>query len=195
MPYPTFNKYKVDVLWFRKQLERAGLSHNGFAALMGQDKGAMSRKLSGKQRITFPDAQAMAKLLGCPLADVTKAGKVPVTPLPAAPSTGSVDANGGIDAAFSIKPPVAGQRPDTAVDVPLPGMQDPMRMAISRTPTRLAELRTSVLGVVFLADGRKLLRIVRPGSIPGRYDLLPAMGLGERENDVEVTRLYPWTMA
>lgn len=63
-------------------------------------------------------------------------------------------------------------------------------LPVEVTPGAPDKWRESWIGIAVLADGRALLRIIRSGSKPGRFDLLPVFGLGDRENDVEISRVH-----
>jgi hypothetical protein len=96
----------------------------------------------------------------------------------------------GFDAACRKRKGV-GEVAEESLDVPLVGTNKRMNLPLATVPLRLADLRDSTVGVAVLADGRELLRTVRPGAQFGVFDLLPFLSMGERENDVELLRFYP----
>lgn len=187
MAYPTHNKFGADVNWFKQQLERKSLSSNGMAALTGVPTSVISRKINGRQQITWDDAEKWARIFGCSVSDVLRAGNVTIHQPPPPPAIGRVNANGELLTMFDTKPKV---REQVSLEVPMPGMRLHTLVPVMVKAEPPGELADSLPGLAILKDGRKLLRIIRPGATFGKYDLLPVFGLGERENDVEIERVH-----
>lgn len=187
MAYPTHNKYGADALWFRHKLDSVGLTSNGLAALTGVNNSVVSRKINGRQQITWEDAEAWAGPLRCAVGDILRAGNVVIKDPPPPPAIGRVDLTGELKTMFDTKPKV---REQVSLEVPLPGMQMHALIPVLVKAEAPDGFQGALPGLVVLKDGRKLLRVVRAGAIVGKYDLLPAFGLGERENDVEIERVH-----
>ena len=192
MGNPTYNRFGVDTLWFRNRIRDQHTTGNSIADKLGLQRSELSRKLTGKRRMTYDDAKLLANVLQAPLRDVLARGNVEVHALPPAAIIGRVDADGAFVAAARDgldKPKIRGHG---NVEVLLPGMSRPMLVPVLVKPTAAIDvLKDSLPGLVVTEDGRTLLRVIRSGSQAGRYDLLPAFGLGARENDVAI-RVVHW---
>lgn len=65
----------MDILWFKQQQRRAGVTAADIAAHLGKTRSNVSNILNGHQRMNLEWAQAFAEVLGVPLATVLeKAG-------------------------------------------------------------------------------------------------------------------------
>lgn len=92
-------KAKVDRLWFRQQKERTGLTQKQLGEALASelglrafDEAQISRRLSGRNRWTAQETQALAKILEVPLADVMRA----VGGAAENPTTGTLDDSGRV---------------------------------------------------------------------------------------------------
>lgn len=181
MGNPQGNRFNVDVLWFRHAIADAHLSANGVAVLLGIQKSELSRKINGKRGLGIKDARGLSRELGKPLQDVLRAGNIDTGTTLEAPVIGHLDDAGG----FVPRDPQPLAALYGTILVPLPGMSQVLRVPVMmQAAANVRALKDSLPGLVTTADGRQLLRIIRSGSKPGKFDLLPAFGLGERENDV-----------
>jgi hypothetical protein len=183
MGNPKGNRFGVDVLWFRHAIADARLSANGLAVLLGIQKSELSRKINGKRGLSIKDARGLSKELGKPLQDVLRAGNVATGTTLEAPVIGHDD-DAGI---FVPRAPQPDASTYGIILVTMPGMSVAWRVPVlMRATANVRALKDSLPGLVTTADGRQLLRTIRSGSKPGMFDLLPAFGLGERENDVGI---------
>lgn len=182
------NRFDVDTRWFRSLIEDRITTANAVADKLGWHRSEFSRKLNGRRPFTYEDCEALARLLRSSLQDVLAAANVKAHPAPPPAVLGRVDLSGVFTRVADGKKPKV--RDQGSVEVPQPGMSRLMLVPVLVAAAFPEELKESLPGIAVLADGRALLRVIRTGARAGRYDLLPAFGLGERENDVEVLRVY-----
>lgn len=188
LPPRRGNRFDVNTLWFRNLLRDRYTTANTVADRLGWHRSEFSRKLNGHRPFTFEDCEALARLLDVPMQDVLAAANVKAHRAPPPPLLGRVDLDGVFTPVTDgAKPRV---RDQGSIEVPLPGMSRPMLVPVLVAMSSPEGLKDSLPGVAVLADGRALLRVIRTGSRPGRYDLLPAFGLGSRENDVEIVGVH-----
>ena len=187
MAYPTHNRFGVDTLWFQNAIRNTGESSNSLADSISMHRSALSRKVTGKLRITYDDAELLAGALRVPLSEVLARGTVNVRMAPMPPVTGRVDQSGALMPWDGPKPVV---RDLGSLEVPQEGMSVPLLVPVLVRGAAPDTAKGSLPGLAVLADGRVLLRVIRPGSQAGRHYLLPAFGLGEREHDVELVRIH-----
>lgn len=73
---------QMDDKWFKQQQRRAGVTSEDIAAILGRDRSAVSRILTGRQAMSIEWAEAFAQALGSDLATVLE--KAGVTNAPSA---------------------------------------------------------------------------------------------------------------
>jgi hypothetical protein len=197
-------KHKIDEKWLRLHISRKDYSLRGFAAALGMDPSALHALLKGKRKVQLEEVEAIARLLEQPLAEVlAKVGGLKLGPVPgvpgaavearpaaaAAPVGGSVDALTG---EVKFAPTVESKDADV---VALAMTGDPF-LESWRVLCAPGEVSATLgagmdTAIVRTADGRTLLRKIRPAFAPGRYDLGPVFGFGAREDGVEVVGIIP----
>lgn len=65
----------MDVIWFKAQQKRAGLTSFDLGEAIGRDRSVISRLINGQQKMTLDQARILAEKLGVPLSTmVEKAG-------------------------------------------------------------------------------------------------------------------------
>lgn len=193
--------HKIDKAWFRTQMERIGYTQNEFARLLGIDRGAWSKTLAGIRKMTDAERVKAAKVFGVELHELLPHVGVPVH-VPGArvevrESVGKGYAAGSVGGIVEAPVGEVTFTPDGLLadqvllvvqgDAFLDGWAVECRPAErSATPTREMEA-----AIVQLPDGRMLLRKVRAGFSPGRFDLGPVFGFGSQQNDVEIVGVVP----
>lgn len=92
-------KAKVDRLWFRQQKDRIGVTQKQLGEALAHelglklfDEAQISRRLSGRNRWTAAETQALAKIFGVPLEEVMRA----VGGAAENPTTGTIDDTGRV---------------------------------------------------------------------------------------------------
>lgn len=194
--------HKIDRAWFRARMEDRGYTQNEFARLLGLDRGAWSRTLSGKRKMTDEERVKAASAFGVELQELLPRvgvplhlprGKASVVEVPAATGAGGGRVVGTVDAITGevTLPPEA-----LAAPVALLAIQhDPFYAGwvLTCRPGDVASAPDdeALACIVQLRDGQRLLRKVRPGFTPGRFDLGPVFGFGIQENDVEIAGVIP----
>lgn len=183
----TANRFNVDTAWFRQQLERLGMSSNAMADKMGQARSEISRKLNGQRKFHYDDCVKMAKLLDQPLGAVLLRANVQVDAAPPPPTVGALNHDGELIAREGEKPRL---RDLMTLEIPIQGTDAKSRLTFLVAQATEQELRHSRPGLVVLPDGRALVRVIRPGSKAGKYDLLPLFGMGQRQDDIAIDRVH-----
>lgn len=190
---------KLDGKWLRLQIGQRGESIRSVAAKIGLDPGSFHRVLTGKRRIQANEVQALVRVLGLSLDEATEKllglpvhASVRVTAAAAANATplgGHVLAPEGL-VVFDGKDGATGP---VALEIEGDAFLSGWRVVclpdeLGRVPGLGVDA-----GIVQTADGRKLVRKVRSGFSPGKFDLGPLFGFGAVETDVELVGIIPVT--
>lgn len=191
----------VDEKWLRLMIGRADYSLRGFARAVDMDIASVSRTITGKRKIQLPEILRWASVLGVPKEEVLSHVGMPVeVPAPAgmsatvraarerAPAGGTVSAATG-EATFA-KAPRSPRAAIVALEVVGDAFMAGWRVLCAPADVTAAPAGEGV-GLIRMKDGRVLLRKFRPGFTAGRYDLGPALGMGEREDDVAIVGVIP----
>jgi SOS-response transcriptional repressor LexA len=62
----------MDILWFKAQQKRAGLTSFDLGQAIGRDRSVISRLANGTQKMTLDQARVIAERLGVPLAEMVQ---------------------------------------------------------------------------------------------------------------------------
>lgn len=183
----------VDRKWFKDAMTQVGLTQSEVASRIKMDKGTLSKILSGQRRLALADVHALASVLGVSDLEVYRHAGIPapsrVVPslLPEARQGGTLDPTTGI---VTFDPAACEGADAVWLRAAGDGFVDHYRVM-----ARLSDVSTPEAGAGFgllrLADGRTVLGKYRPGFTAGRFDVGPALGLGQRVDDVEIIGVIP----
>ena len=196
----TTRPVPLDVLWFRRAFDDAGLSQNEVAARIHMDRSAFSRTLWGARRLQLNEAKRLASVLGVSQAEllshaggttapVDVAGAstavVSTSGLVAAPLGGMVKASTGAVQFLDMLPDASVLALAVQGDESLAGQH----LLINSDITSPASA-TKGMGVLQLSNGRLVVGKFKPAFEPGRFDIGPVLGFGRRVDSVGIVGLY-----
>lgn len=194
---------KPNYKWFTNALRDRRLSQRELAKRLGMDPGGLNRRLKGKSRLQLADASKIAIILEVPVADVLKNAGVDLVGLTTEGEnrvaiTGWVDSNLTVHAG---KP----KGPGHAEAPPIP-LEDLKALRFVTAASAMDAYDGAVvfyregLGVpaeaigkpcvVTTGTGARMLRVLRPGYVRGRYNLAGLFGEGV-DDDVVVDSAAP----
>lgn len=189
----------LDGKWFRLMIGRKEISLREFCRQIDMDPSAFHRVLTGHRRLQLNEVETIASVLaplvtveevlahaGLALDEPRGASVRLVDQMPMSPLGGSIDPTGLV--VFS------GGNPRVDV-LALEMTGDPFMEGkyVLYRPGDIARYPDSGLdvGLIKMPDGRVVFRKIKPGFTPGKWDLGPALGFGEREADVEIGGVIP----
>lgn len=207
-------RHQPNSKWFRAVLAEKGILQAEVAKKAGMDKSALSKALSGKRRFTLKESTAIAQTLGLPISDLLAALGIA---LDAQESNRSVEVEGWLDGQSALllrsREEAGGLRGQRTAPCPFPDRD--IRVArIQSAGTEFDGLDGALvywreskakgvdqnaigrLALVQLGTGReeiRLLRVIRRGYAPGRYNLTSLAGrLMEESAHVECVHSVVW---
>lgn len=198
----------VNYRWFSERLREKRLTQRALAKLLEMDPSSLSLLLHGKRRMRVEQAAEIARFIGVPVADVMRHGGADVRENASAsvvrtvPVVGWVDGDSKVTLDWSQRDQffeVNADVPPSAVAIQwrtaqtAAGLYDGWMMVTLPPSEPDPTMMLGKLGMCGLKDGEgTLVRFVRKGYRPGRYNLLsmsaPPM------NDVELAWFSPVLM-
>jgi lambda repressor-like predicted transcriptional regulator len=192
---------KTNTKWFRDRLAERALSLRQLAKKIDLDPSALSLTFRGKRKMTLEEANQIANLLGVQVTEILRQAGVPVSD-----DVQGVRLVGTVDARSVVKALTGGaKRIHAPADVPIEGYALQIRAAntfhdgwvlfVSGDKTA-PELMLDRVGVIYLANGDRIVGVMRRGYESDSYNVMPLLdmtGTGTLENQsVEAVATVLW---
>jgi transcriptional regulator with XRE-family HTH domain len=187
----------LELLWFRRAFERAGMSQNEVAARIGLDRSAFSRTLKGLRRLQIAETKQLASVLGVSQEDILRhaggktasfklgSSSAEILSTTRAPLAGNVDALTGVATLQAALPHASVLALAIVGDAYLASHQLLIQGDLTAPGSAAKDM-----GVLQLDDGRMIVGKFKPGFTVGRFDVGPVLGFGTRLDDVAIVGLY-----
>ena len=185
---------KMDMGWFRDRLADRGMEQQDLAKALDLDPAAISHMLRGRRRMQVSEATIIAKELGAPLSEViARAGiDVPKAAKETVPLVGLVNAAGEVSmlrARDIRRVPIPPEVLAETVALRFQGEGEMDGWCFYYAPAKNVPREAIGRLCVIMAGDRGMVRVLKHGYKPLRYNLLPWGNLADSRGAIENARV------